>query len=102
MTRWVYEPPVPHEAVVDRPLEPGPCRYLAHLNGGPRDDQYVICDSPLFGVSKLTRSGIVATTGASKLLPGREGAYSLRFDANGSPVPHDMDGYVEFDWQGWA
>ncbi len=26
--------------------------------------------------------------------------YEARTDANGDLVPHDLEGYIEFDWQG--
>jgi hypothetical protein len=25
--------------------------------------------------------------------------YEARIDANGDLVPHDLEGYIEFDWQ---
>jgi hypothetical protein len=73
-----------------------------HLNGGPRDDEVV----SMSGYNHtLEIPGIIdplplAST-ALPTLSTKVGSYAPRRDDFGQLVPHNLEGVVEADWQGW-
>lgn len=76
----------------------------AHLNGGPRDDGTVTVEHNVFYVAGAPRPmhlGLLdhEATAAESF---RYGTYRLRLDGLGQPVPHDLTGTVEFQWEGWS
>lgn len=76
---------------------------LAHLNGGPRDD--VLVEIPFGSVFYVAGQrpwsfGDLSEE-AQPFTAILEGVYEVRRDASGEPVPHALDGSVEFDWGGW-
>jgi len=78
--------------------------YLLHLNGGPKDDEYVChWDCQLYAMvnkmSSLTVSDVLSEKVTPEFVEAVEGVYTVRLDANGDPVPHNLDGYVEADWR---
>ena len=76
--------------------------FRLHLNGGPRDDQYFDHWTTWLEVAGI-RGGINLMLGAEAgpALPMEHGRYEMRYDANGEPVPHNLEGFVECDWKGW-
>ena len=74
--------------------------FRLHLNGGPRDDQYLDHWVSSFEVGAI-RGGLTTITEAIEPMPMQTGRYELRLDANGDPVPHNLEGFVEADWKGW-
>ena len=79
--------------------------FRLHLNGGPQDDRYVdhwVSDHAVASVrGGLSTIFAALDNDAPPELATRRGLYRLRLDSNGEPVPHDMAGFVEADWQGW-
>jgi hypothetical protein len=75
----------------------------AHLNGGPKDDIYWTVESHTWRIAGMTRlSPALASDGATLTeLPVKIGRYEMRRDVFGQPVPHNLEGVVEFDWKGW-
>jgi hypothetical protein len=72
-----------------------------HLNGGPRDDTYLDHWTTTLEVAALV-GGINSLLAAeAKPVPTKKGRYVLRRDGLGNPVPHNLEGFVEADWQGW-
>jgi hypothetical protein len=72
----------------------------AHLNGGPRDDTYIVVERDEFVVARQERFTL-STANANDPVLFRTGRYRMRLDSNGDRVPHDLAGTVEFDFQGW-
>ncbi len=82
------------------PTPEGPFRL--HLNGGPRDDTYMEHWTSRLEVLAI-RGGISTMLAAeAKPIPTETGFYEMRVDANGDPVPHNLQGFVEADWKGWS
>jgi hypothetical protein len=78
---------------------------VAHLNGGPMDDQKVQVTSDRFGVPRHVnlRSMLAGPEAPDPTrVTTQTGSYRMRRDTNGQPVPHDLSGVIEFDWQGWG
>jgi len=80
----------------------GPSVIRAHLNGGPRDDQYVAVPCDVFYIPGLPAGfqPFAEQTSCDFSFP-KTGAYRARSGWFGDPVPHDLAGTLEFDWQGW-
>ena len=77
--------------------------YKLHLNGGPRDDTYIVHWAPiLFIAGAVALSPALLSDGATAELSIKQGAYATRMNFIGEPVPHNLDGWVECDWVGWA
>lgn len=75
---------------------------MAHLNGGPRDDQYINLERDELVIYRQERLPVSLSEDPSPIAPAhRLGRYRSRLDAFGQRVPHDLTGVVEFDWQGW-
>jgi hypothetical protein len=77
--------------------------FRLHLNGGPRDDSYIDHWMTTFEVAAV-RGGLdtILDSGEVPTVATRTGQYRLRLDDNGDPVPHNLQGFVEADWQGWT
>lgn len=78
--------------------------WKAHLNGGPYDDWYMVTEQIEIRVAKIPRimTFNMDDEGARNpedLISLDIGIYRMRFDAFNQPVPHNLDGVVEFDWQ---
>ncbi len=76
----------------------------AHLNGGPKDDQYMVVQYAPLWVAKYQSllPWSMSQTESSAMDPSiKKGIYDIRLDDLGQPVPHDLTGTVEFDWKGW-
>lgn len=73
----------------------------AHLNGGPKDDQRVAVDRDEFLVAGTERPSLMQMD-ESMMVTIKKGTYKMRRDFVGNPVPHDLTGFVEFDWKGWG
>jgi len=76
-----------------------------HLNGGPYDDRYMDHWTSTLEVTALrgwswAEMGVVEDEAVPSPTT-RSGRYVLRVDGNGEPVPHNLEGFVEADWQGW-
>ncbi len=71
----------------------------AHLNGGPRDDEYVVVEGYELRVARMER--LSADPVDTDAVPYKVGRYEARRDSNGDLVPHDLAGAVEFDFVGW-
>lgn len=75
---------------------------VAHLNGGPMDDQEValqawelrVAKPPTFDWTTLNYTHPTTMVGLT------QGSYRVRVDDNGQPVAHSLNAY-SFDWQGW-
>lgn len=64
------------------------------------DDQLGEVEHPEFQVPILPRLSLMQTaTPESTSSSLKVGVYRLRLDALGQPVPHDLTGSVEFDYQ---
>lgn len=74
-------------------------RVLAHLNGGPRDDELIEVMSGTFYLRRIRRWDEDPMTMTA--WDEDEGHYRVRRTFAGDPVPHALDGSVEYDWQGW-
>jgi hypothetical protein len=78
--------------------------FHLHLNGGPRDDQYVAHWDDILWVEKLSNLQDFWTTNlglSPTLIETRRGHYRVRHTDLGHVVPHSRGGFVEADWQGW-
>lgn len=72
----------------------------AHLNGGPYDDQCRVVEHPEYRVPLLSRLSLFNLSDADPISPTlRIGIYRMRLDGLGQPVPHDLTGVIEFDYQ---
>lgn len=74
-----------------------------HLNGGPYDDRYLDHWTSTLEVRKQPRwlpGGLVEDLATPSSLE-RTGHYVVRLDGNDQLVPHNLEGFVEADWQGW-
>lgn len=74
-----------------------------HLNGGPRDDTYIDHWTTTFEVAAI-HGGVNTMLLAEEatVAPAlKRGRYVVRLDSVGEPVPHNLEGFVECDWQGW-
>ena len=76
--------------------------FRLHLNGGPKDDEYLDHWTTELVVSAM-RGGIntMLAAEAGVDIPVKTGRYVLRVDEAGDPVPHNLEGFVEADWKGW-
>ena len=74
-----------------------------HLNGGPRDDEYVTHWQEVLEVAVAPdmRVPLLLPSVPDVTPPVRRGRYVVRTDSNGERVPHDLTGVVEADWKGW-
>jgi len=73
----------------------------AHFNGGPYDDQHRLLERDEWYVPVAVSHRILAQRQMPDDMPlptARYGQYRMRRDAFGQPVPHNLDGVVEFDW----
>jgi hypothetical protein len=76
----------------------------AHLNGGPKDDQYLVVEHDELRVSQfrpVNLFALVADEHGPITTSITQGAYRMRRDSLQQPVPRDLTGTIEFDWQGW-
>lgn len=73
----------------------------AHLNGGPRDDDLLAVQNVEIFVVGMVRP-VFVTEPVELFGPSfKQGRYVMRLDGNGQPVPHNLDGAIEYDWEGW-
>lgn len=73
--------------------------FRLHLNGGPRDDEYVEHWASSLELTALRLRPSYLDPAAE--VPLNRGRYVQRLDENGDPVSHDLAGFAEADWQGW-
>jgi hypothetical protein len=79
--------------------------FHLHLNGGPRDDEVVSLDlsasNPVMEIpGKRPMSAAFQLADPTRLWT-KVGSYAPRRNAFDQFVPHNLQGVVEADWQGW-
>lgn len=66
------------------------------------DDQYVpVPQVPLRIVGLKESPNLFSNWDEPCAVPIRHGAYDIRRDDFGQPVPHSVSQIMEADWQGW-